>query len=94
MWPNPVVLMYQIMTDVSLCLLGQSVSIQFLDSENTLHRRVIVAITSTTHALTYAIPPEPLAKLSAAVSRALIRVKQQALRLTALFIGHIQRLDH
>lgn len=87
------------MTDVSLSLLGRHVAhsrypLSFHAPEHTLHRRIIPAVATTIHALAYAISPKPLAKLSAAALGALILVKQQALRLAALFVGHIQRLDH
>src|SRR5690606_23674694 len=80
-------------------LLGRHVAhgrypLSFQAAEYTLHRRVIVAITSATHALAYAVSPKPLAKLSTSILGALVGVKQQALRLSALLIGHGQRLDH
>ncbi|RMU96004.1 hypothetical protein ALP20_200025 [Pseudomonas coronafaciens pv. coronafaciens] len=87
------------MTNIPLCLLGRHVAhggypLGFQAAEYTLHRRVVVAITSATHALAHAISPKPLAKLSATVLGALVRMKQQALRLAALLISHVQRLDH
>ncbi|SFO82643.1 hypothetical protein SAMN03159304_05215 [Pseudomonas sp. NFACC24-1] len=98
-WRNPVVTMHQIMTEIPLSLLGRHVAhgrypLSFQTAEYTLHRRVVVAITSATHALAYAVSPKPLAKLSAPILGAQIEVKQQALRLAALLISDVQRLDH
>lgn len=87
------------MTDVSLRFLGRYVAngwypLSFQTAEYTLHRRVVAAITSATHALAYTVSPKPLTKLSTPILGALIGVKQQALRLAALLIDHVQRLDH
>lgn len=86
------------MTDIPLSLLDRHVAhgrypLSFHAAEYTLHRRVVVAITPAAHALAYAVSPKPLAKLSAPVLDALVGMKQQALRLAALLISHVQRLE-
>jgi len=47
-------------------------------------RRAVVGIIPVTPALVHAIPPAPLAKLTLAILRSLIRVKQQACGLPCL----------
>ncbi len=98
-WPDPVVPMHQIMTDVSVCFLSRHVAngrypFGFQASKDTLHRRVVIAVAPATHALAHAVQPESLVKLAAAILRNLIRMEQQPLMFAALLMSHVQGLDH
>lgn len=60
---------------------------------STRQRRIIPAVSSTTHALAHAVTPEPLATLATAVLRALVGMEPQPLRPATLLASHVQRLD-
>lgn len=87
------------MTDVSVRFLSPHVAhgrypFSFQTAKHALHRRVIPTVSTTAHALEHAVTPQPLAKLTTAVLRALIRVKQQSLRPATLLVSHVQSFDH
>ena len=78
---DPVVVMHQVLADISLSLLGSYVAsgrypLCFQAAKYPFHRRIIPAVSSATHALAHAVTPQPLAKVAAALLRPLIRVKQ------------------
>jgi hypothetical protein len=67
MWPNPVVPMYQEMTDIASGFFNRSVaqsrySFAFQTAEYAFHWRVIPAVSAATHALLHPITPQPLVK--------------------------------
>ena len=78
---SPVVVMHQVLADISLSLLAGHVPsgrypLCFQAAKYPFHRRIIPAVSSATHALAHAVTPQPLAKVAAAILRSLIRVKQ------------------
>ena len=68
---NPVVVMHQVLADVSLSLLAVHVAsgrypLCFQAAKYPFHRR-IPAVSSATHAMAHAVTPQPLAKVAAAI---------------------------
>lgn len=85
------------MTDIPLSLLGCHVAhgrypLSFQTAEYSLHRRVVVAIISVTHALAYAISPKALAKLSAPILGALSGHSEVGIQLPICFFYSLSAL--
>ena len=94
----PVVMIHQVLANVSLSLLSGQVArdrypLCFQAAKHPLHRRIIPAVASAAHALAHAVAPQSLAELTATILRSLIGVKQQPLGLSTLFVRHVQRPD-
>ncbi len=72
MWPDPVVAIYQVMTNVPLGLLRRQVAgrrnpFRLQTAEQALHRRIVSAVPSAAHALLHPVAPELLPKQAAGV---------------------------
>lgn len=98
MWTPPVVVIHQVITDIPFRLPHAHIShsrnpLRFKTSEQPLHRGVIPTVATPTHALGHAIAPQSLPKCPAAISAALVGVKQYTRWATSLLIGHLQRFD-
>lgn len=93
---QPVVVIHQVVADIPLGFPQAHVPrgrkpFRLEAPEQPLHRRVIPAVATPTHALGHAIAPQPLPKYPAAVLAALVGVKQHARRAAPLLIRHVER---
>ena len=66
---DPVVVMHQVLANVSLSLVAAHVArgwyrLCFQAAKTPLHRRTIPAVSSAAHSLTHAVTPQPLAKVA------------------------------
>lgn len=66
----------------------------FQATKQSLHRCVVMAISSSAHALRHAIAPKSLAKTTAGILATLVAVKQKPARSAAHFVGLVERLDN
>lgn len=96
MWSPPVVVIHQVVADIPFRFPQTHVTrrrkpLRLQTPEQPLHRRIVPAVATPTHALGHAITPQPLPKYPAAVLAALVGVKQHARRAAPLLIRYVER---
>ena len=94
-WTPPVVVIHQVVADISFGLLETHVSrcwdpLRFQASEQPLHWGIIPAVTPSTHALGDPVAPQPLSELTTGVLATLVTVKQDIAGTASLLVCHVQ----